>query len=364
MDTDYDLTALIEAQSENVRVYDDRTTDGDSLTSVAPVGASAAAATASGIFGGYIVPPTAWQLYPTPQMRARWVTLRIPPSVDIGPPWLKFTPVRLAYVDELGQSARGVRGPFSVTHWGKAGYGIQWTVAKPMDPALYNYFNTSLGQSESRFAVLARNVFWVAAVIGGFDPVGSSMGEQYQGPHFYVHYNDGDRYSAVIVPWDAVIDYVRKGAPRELLEAEYGADSPELLDATAGAVGLLEPLTADASDGTTAAFAPVAPGAAVGTSAPVFVSSADKAQEPLINPSFYGVNMARFWPQFFFALDVALPFASSVGSSVLLNSLRRMDHWPLLKAHMEHNQGAFSYLPPAYKIYTGVGNLKRPSYQA
>lgn len=367
----YDLDKLIAAQCENVVLFDKRIesqqSSGDALEDVASVDASTVTATIGSVFSSYIIPPSLWQLFPTSKMRERWMSLRIPPSVNVGAPWLKFSPVRLAYIDELGQSAQGVRGPFSVTHWGSAAYGIKWVIAKPMDPALYNYFNNSLGQAESRFALLARNVFWMAAVIGGFSPDGSHIGEQYNGPHFYVHYNDGRQYSAVVVPWESVIERARQGAPKSLLVAEFGADEPEMLEATTGAVGNLEPLPGAGDDGTLQMFDEPKPGEKVGQTVPVLTkgtSGAVTESEPLINPSFWNIDMNRFWPQFFFALDVALPFYSAVGSANLLNTLRKMDHWPLLKAYIQNQRGQFNYVAPDYKQYTNVGRFERPDYQS
>ncbi len=358
---DNNIVDLWQVAADNVQSYDDKlewekTHPLDAALATAPVSQNVLGSSAATIFTSYVIPTSVWQLYPSKKMRENWVTLRIPPTVDPGRLWHKFSPPRMAYVLEFPESTRGVGGPFSVTHWGRSNFNISWCIAKPIDPSLYNYLNETLGESESRFAVLGRNTYWLSAIIGGFDPDGRNLGENFDGPHFYVHYNDSEIYTAVVLPLEKVIEMVNNDAPRGLLVAEYGEDAPEVQAATG--VGKFEPVTIDT-------IVPQDTDATVGETLPLKAADTTPGtdtKEPLINATFYAVDMARFWPQFFMALDIALPFYSRVGSTTLLNVLRNQSHWLLLKTYMEQHAGKFEYVPPRYKHHTQVGNYERPDY--
>ena len=302
------------------------------------------------VLTSYVVPPETWLAYTSAERRDNWVTPRIPPTVSLKC-WNEFDPPRVAYVQEPNWEKKGARGPFALTHWGNGNFGLKFCIGQPISPALYHYLNETMGQSGASFAVLARNVWWMSAAIGGFDDVRSDP----MGGQFWVHYNDnGHTYNHVRLPYADFTEYMRKILPDELRDKSW--PTPPDQQEPAVTHGDSRPLTTP-SPGLVVNLSGFEPSS---SAAEVLAHPNTKPAEPTPNESFFGVDMKRFWPQFMVALEIAL--LSPVSSHDTLVALREKKHWPAIEAYMRKNRGKYRWMPPIYSVGTTLGHDKRPEY--
>lgn len=328
---------FIATASDNVHAFDEELTDAataaEETTTTAigtPIGARAFSSGTS-LLTGYIVPKQVWRHWSTRKRRDNWVTPQIPASVSIE----SFTPFhhpRLAYVQEYNYERTGARGLFEITHYAYANWGLAWVIGNPISPSLYAYLGAAAGASGARFAILARNTFWTAAVIGGFKHGGGD-----DDASFIVHYNDDGRYRLIHLPWTALTDFVFTKSPDDVKKMSW---PKRAATSSATTLGDTTPLLA------TAAATPPPPGATPGA--------------PLINEGFYGIDMKRFWPQFLNALEMAA--WSDFGSRDLFAQMSNMPHWPVVQNYMEAHSRRFDWVPPLYAATSRLGKTSRPNY--
>lgn len=300
------------------------------------------------ILSSYIIPPETWLVLTTEERRRNWVTPRIPPNVSLKC-WNRWDTPRLAYVREYNWEKRGARGMFAVHHYGSGNFNIRFVIGRPISPSLYIYVNKSMGESGANFAILARNAHWVSAVIGAFE---NDPGNDMSGV-FWVHYNDNGRdYRLIKLPYQTFIDYMET-----LIDGKVEATSwpnaedhiVTLGDTTPLATG---PTNAPAStemvpdEAQSLLASPGAPG-----------TSTDA---PLINETFAGVDLTRFWPQFMVALDIVL--FSPVASRGLSYELEKKGHWTAIKKYLSSNSGSYRWVPPTYAEGALYGSADKPDY--
>lgn len=297
------------------------------------------------ILSSYIIPPETWLVLTTEERRRNWVTPLIPPDVSLQC-WNRWDTPRLAYVREYNWEKRGARGMFAVDHYGSGNFNIRFVIGRPISPSLYIYINKKMGESGANFAILARNTHWVSAVIGAFD---NQQGKDI----FWVHYNDNGRdYRRIKLPYETFTDYMQT-----LIDGDVAAISWPDTEAHTVTLGDTTPLTTGPTN------APASTGM-VPDEAQSLLASPDapgtSTDAPLINETFAGVDLTRFWPQFMVALEIAL--FSPVASEDLLNELATKPHWVAIEQYMNSNRGSYRWVPPTYAEGSLYGKADKPDY--
>lgn len=347
----------------------------------------------STVFTNYAVPPEAFLRLANTDRKNEWITPAIPPTVSLDR-WKAIEPPRLAYVREYNWERKGVRGMFLISHYGRGSFGLEFLIAKPISPSLYLQLGSGNGQASQRYAVWGRNTWWVSAVIGAYednrnDPVGGQ---------FIVHYNDdGVHYHRIRLPYEAFLDYLKTVVDADLLPffekpvppptvprsdlasggsssfadvfgaggtASFATGVPSRPDVVQG----LPPSRAPTAQYEIPPFAAESIGETLGDPVSLAATPGEVAgatpDSPLINETFWQVDMRRFWPQFMTALELVL--YSPVRSKDLLALLERKHNWTLVQVYMERNRDGWAWLSPKYRLPIcdgeSVGNQFEPDY--
>ena len=294
------------------------------------------------VLTSYIIPRETWLKYASKDRRRMWVTPRVPPTVSLDA-FDSIDPTRFAYVREWNWEKSGVRGLFAISHWARGRFNYNQVIGKPVSSSLYTYLNKTMGMSETNFLMVAENVYWMSAVIGGFNSKTNS---------FYVHYNDdGIKYTVLSLPYDILMEYVRKLVPSNVQLMSWPSSTTPT-----SVMGINIPF----------AGRDLPPRPLPGEPQPIFGdygSPTTIETEPPINEGFFGVDMSRFWPQFLVSLEIAL--FSPVRSVDLFNTLTQLPHWSALQYYFAMNRGKIAWLPPLYVPtlrIKSLGKYTKPDY--
>lgn len=310
------------------------------------------------VLDSYVVPSDLWGRIPTRERRQNYVAPRIPPNVSLDC-WKAFRTPRLAYVRTWNWEKKGVRGLFSLTHQGTSRFGLRFFIGHAISPTLYTYLNSGMGESVTNFAIREQDVWWLSAVIGAFEDY---PGDE-KGGRFWVHYSDdGEHYRMLQLPYAAFANYMQLIVPKELRAASWHGESVSEQEKRMLAPGSVQgddrPLVTGQGGLHPIVMQP--PASLVTGPQTAAGGTAEQEAAPLLNETFYGVDMDRFWKQFMTSLDILL--WSPVGSASLLAQLQTKAHFSAISAYMQENRGTYAWVPPQYAASMRGGNLTKPDY--
>lgn len=319
---------FLDEASENVRMFDDGEVYAAPDQQIGVSVGSRVFSSGLNVLTSYIVPKQTWRYLSTPERKENWVTPQIPDNVSTEA-FDSFSRTRIAYVSEYNWQRTGARGMYAITHYGYSNFGLTWVIGSPIAPDLYRQLGAAGGLSGARFAILARNTYWAAAALGGL-----KMGAGGE-PQLIVHYNDGPTYHLLHLPWTTVTDFIWSKSSPAVKEVEW----PDRHDDSTTLLGSDVPLAPPSA---------LAPGATPKTAA------------KLISAEFENIDLTRFWPQLWTALDIAL--YSPTRSKNLFAELSELEHWSAVKSFLEKNSGRFEWAPPRVDGY--IGKVTKPDYMS